>query len=83
MRFGLFRLRFARDRLACQLFDALLQLLGRHLGLLERCPLDAMRQCQLSRQRDIVVVDLGATFEGGVRAGGFEDHQVRAMTIII
>ena len=64
-----------------QLLDALLQLFHGHLGLLEGAALDAVRQGQLGRQGDIPVGDGRAAFEGGLGAGGLEDHQVGAVPV--
>ncbi len=66
-----------------QLFDALLQVFHGDLALVERAALDAVRQRQFGSQGNIAFSDGVSPFEGGVRPGGLQDHQVGAMAIHI
>ena len=63
------------------MLDPLLQLLGGHLGLLERRALDAMGQGQFSRQGDVVIVDSRAAFKGCLGPRSLQDDQVGAMPV--
>ena len=53
--------------MTCQLLDALLQLLGGDFRLLEWRAFDAMRQSQFRGECNIVIGDLGAALERGLR----------------
>ena len=71
MGFGLVRFRFIRDRLAGQLFDALLQLLGRHLSLLEGSPFDAVGERQFRSEGLLKAVG------GALRASGLPPEMLQ------
>ena len=51
--------------------------------LLEGSAFDAVRQGQFGSQGNIAVGDGRAAFKGSLGAGGFQDHQVGAVTIHI
>ena len=51
--------------------------------MLERRAFDAVWQSQFRSERNVVIVNLGAAFESGFGARGFENDEVGTMTIQI